>query len=177
MTEKTIKKNLMHNYTEKQRNEAYELVQKVKDHVSKLNYDEYKEDDERINAVNDIIKTAKEYKMTNGLLLAMVNYTDDYDGSSRFKSYEPLEVVKERGCSPVATLTYYLEHIEDYSQLPTAIFMEFILRYNSDPKTYTDKIISRMKSIYPWDENGYIKDKYKDGWYYGSYYKTEFVDQ
>lgn len=177
MTEKTIKKNLMHNYTEKQRNEAYELVQKVKDHVSKLNYDEYKEDDERINAVNDIIKTAKEYKMTNGLLLAMVNYTDDYDGSSRFKSYEPLEVVKERGCSPVATLTYYLEHIEDYSQLPTAIFMEFILRYNSDPKTYTDKIINRMKSIYPWDEDGNIKDKYRDGWYYGSYYKTEFVDQ
>ena len=177
MTEKTIKKNLMHNYTEKQRNEAYELVQKVKDHVSKLNYDEYKEDDERINAVNDIIKTAKEYRMTNGLLLAMVNYTDDYDGSSRFKSYEPLEVVKERGCSPVTTLTYYLEHIEDYSQLPTAIFMEFILRYNSDPKTYTDKIINRMKSIYPWDEDGNIKDKYRDGWYYGSYYKTEFVDQ
>ena len=148
MTEKTIKKNLMHTYTEKQRNEAYELVQKVKDHVSKLNYDEYKEDDERIN-----------------------------DGSSELKSYEPLEIAKERRYNPVEILAYYLEHIEDHSQLPTAIFMEFILRYNSDPKMYTDKIINRMKSIYPWDENGYIKDKYKDGWYYGSYYKTEFVDQ
>ena len=177
MTEKTIKKNLMHNYTEKQRNEAYELVQKVKDHVFKLNYDKYKEDDERINTVSDIIKTAEEYKMTNGLLLAMVNYTDDYDGSSELKSYEPLEIAKERRYNPVEILAYYLEHIEDHSQLPTAIFMEFILRYNSDPKMYTDKIINRMKSIYPWDENGYIKDKYKDGWYYGSYYKTEFVDQ
>lgn len=177
MTEKTIKKNLMHNYTEKQRNEAYKLVQKVKDHVFKLNYDKYKEDDERINAIKDIIKIAEEYKMTNGLLLAMVNYTNDYDGSSELKSYEPLEIAKERRYNPVETLAYYLEHIDDHSQLPTAIFMEFILRYNSDPKMYTDKIISRMKSIYPWDETGNIKDKYKDGWYYGSYYKTEFVDQ
>lgn len=177
MTEKTIKKNLMHNYTEKQRNEAYKLVQKVKDHVFKLNYDKYKEDDERINAVKDIIKTSEEYKMTNGLLLSMVNYTNDYDSSSKLKSYEPLEIAKERRYNPVETLAYYLEHIEDHSQLPTAIFMEFILRYNSDPKMYTDKIINRMKSIYPWDENGNIKDKYKDGWYYGSYYKTEFVDQ
>lgn len=171
MTEKQIKRNLMHNFTEKQRTEAYELVRRIKDYISD-DYNGEMDYTTKENKVNDIIDMAKQFNMVNGLCLVLPNFTDDFLGSEPC-SYEVLESDN----SVEDKIRYYMMNIEDHGQLPTSIFMEFILRYNSDYNFYKEKIVDRLKEIYPWRENGYIKPEYKDGWYYGSYYKTEFVDQ
>lgn len=172
-TEARLKKNLMHNYTEKQRGEVYELVLKVKEFIGKDDYNNWKGGEKDV-AINGIIDIADKYNLKKGLVMVLPNFIDDSYGDP-VASYDPLENIKIDNNYDEA-IRYYLNHISDYSQLPTSIFMEFILRYNSDPKGYMDRIITRLKEIYPWDDNGKIKEKFKDGWYYGSYYKTEFVD-
>lgn len=177
LTEAIIKKNLMHNYTEKQRNEAYELVKLVKDYITKDYYKEFKGNtDIQIeydmkNYIDDIIFTADKYNLSKGLLLTLPNFTNDYDGIGR-----SWDILEDDNLEVDEKINDYLFNIEDHSQLPTSIFMEFILRYNSNYELYKEKIIERLKEIYPYDENGRVKDKYLNGWYFGSYYKTEFVE-
>lgn len=177
LTEAIIKKNLMHNYTEKQRNEAYELVKLVKDYISKDYYDEFRgetteeKEYDAANYIDEIIFIADKYNLSKGLLLTLLNFTNDYDGVG--KSWEILE---NDDLEVDQKINDYLFNIEDHSQLPTSIFMEFVLRYNSNYDLYKEKIIERLKEIYPYDENDRVKDKYINGWYFGSYYKTEFVE-
>ena len=177
LTEAIIKKNLMHNYTEKQRNEAYELVKLVKDYISRDYYDEFRGETEAekeydaANYIDEIIFIADKYNLSKGLLLTLLNFTNDYNGIG--KSWEILE---NDDLEVDQKINDYLFNIEDHSQLPTSIFMEFVLRYNSNYDLYKEKIIERLKEIYPYDENDRVKDKYLNGWYFGSYYKTEFVE-